>query len=104
MLIAEISGGTIATRQVMPCSPMSPQQLVGHLADLGVTMLVCGGINCQHEAMLSTRGITVIRGIAAEAEEALQALAANALEPGAPMPRRCGRRRGRCCPPWQDAS
>jgi len=101
ILIVEIANGNVAARHVLPCSQMSPHQMAGHLAELGVSTLICGGINCQHEAMLLDRGITLIRGVVGEADAALRAYAANSLAPGACVSGGWGRRRrGQCGPPW----
>jgi len=105
IMIAEIADGVVTATQMVPCSAMSPRQIAGHLAELGVSTLICGGINCQHEAMLLDRGITLIRGVVGEADAAVRAYAANSLAPGACVSGACGRRRrGRRSPPWrQDA-
>ena len=106
IMVAEIADGVVTATQMVPCSAMSPHQIAGHLAELGVSTLICGGINYQHEAMLLDRGITLIRGVGGEADAAVCAFAANSLAPGAAFPRSCGRRRrGRCSAPWrQDAT
>jgi len=106
ILIAEIADGSVASTRVVPCSAMSPHQVAEHLAELGVSAVICAGISCQHEALLAARGIAVIPGVVGEADAAVCAYAANSLAPGACVPGGCGRRRRRRWgPPWrQDAS
>ena len=101
MMIAEIADGSIAATQVVPCSRMSPQQIAGMLAESGVSTMICGGINCQHAAMLAARGIGVIDGVLGDAEIVLKAYATGRLAPGRTFARGFGHRRGHCGPPWR---
>jgi predicted Fe-Mo cluster-binding NifX family protein len=71
------------------------------IAELGVTVLICGAISRPLESLLWAQGIEVIPRICGDIEDVLQAYRVGALEDGYfMMPGCCGqmrrRRRGRC--------
>ncbi|MDH7499986.1 MAG: NifB/NifX family molybdenum-iron cluster-binding protein, partial [candidate division NC10 bacterium] len=80
-------------REKISCAHMAPLQKVGLLSQVGVNVLICGGINGEFLHYLECQGIQVIAGVMGEAEEALKCFAGGRLSPGMVLPGCCGRHR-----------
>lgn len=93
--IVDMDGGYPSrTREVLLANSFPPRR-ARDLAELGVEVLICGGISRGMAAALSSYGIRVIQGIAGGVDEITQAFADGRLpSPGLMMPGwRGGRRR-----------
>lgn len=65
------------------------------LTELGVNVLICGGISRPLETMLTAAGVKVVAQVCGGAEEVLEAYQSGRLgDPAFAMPGCCGRRRG----------
>jgi len=98
MLLAEYDGtGEVSRAEESLGDEVIPRR-ARHLADLGVNVLICGGISRPLLTLISAQGITVIPGITGQAEQILEAYRNNRLHrPEFLMPGsgRCRREQGR---------
>ena len=72
LLIAEIEGGTISRkyREAFECD--SPFSRAERLDDLGVTVLICGGISDAFARLIEARRIKIIPFASGAADEVLE--------------------------------
>jgi len=79
-------------------SPLAgpPHERIRALVELGADVLICGGIDCLSASLLARYPIRVFSWVTGEADDALAAFLAGALESGAIMG--AG---GRCCGRWR---
>jgi predicted Fe-Mo cluster-binding NifX family protein len=73
LLIAEIKGRTILSRQFQPLQPESIHSRAARLAELGVGTLICGAISRPQAILLKAHGIHVLADVTGRAEAALAA-------------------------------
>ncbi len=67
-----------------------------YLSDLGVDVLLCGGISAELMRLIEARGIRIVPWVAGEVNAVLSAFLAGKLpDPQFMMPGRCGRGRRR---------
>jgi len=78
-MLASIEDGQIQEKQLVEAQDAAQSQLPTFLASLGVTKLICGGIQHQLQRDMECHGIDVIWGIIGPASEALCALANGTL-------------------------
>ena len=79
LLVASIEGGQIQDKQTVEAENMTCSQLPGFLASLGVSKMICGGIERPVQQEIESRGIEVIWGVIGPAAEALWALVKGTL-------------------------
>ena len=77
--IYELQGERILSAQVVDTCGSGHGALAGFLADLGIDVLICGGIGGGARAALAHAGIAVYGGVTGDADEAALALAAGML-------------------------
>ena len=95
LLVAEVDGGSVTTGRQTAETATNPLQRVAHLRQLGVDVVVCGGITGFVHRQLEANGIRVIPWISGEAGDALDALARGDLPQAPPWCLGKGRGRGR---------
>ena len=95
LLIAEEEKGTIVSSAEESIAEMPPQARPRRLSELGVELLICGGISRWMSSTIAAAGIACLSGVAGNAREVLDAHAAGRLNQTAfAMPGwRGGRRR-----------
>ncbi len=77
LLIAEFEGGTIIRKYREDFDCDSPFSRAEKLDDLGVTVLICGGISDGFARLIEARHIEIIPFAAGTADEALEAFIAH---------------------------
>ena len=83
ILMVTVEGDkVIAKEKLTPLRLSHPIQLINHLIQRGVQVVICGAVDCFSESLLAQRGVKVIPWIAGEAEEALMLFMQSKLEPG----------------------
>jgi len=98
LLIVEYEDQSEIARMEEPIAGEIAPQLARRLSQLGVSVLICGGISQPLFTLITAQGITVIPWLTGQADEILGAYKANRLQgqrflmPGC---RRGGRGRGR---------
>ncbi len=78
-LVASIEDGQIQDEQIVEAENMTCSQLPDFLASLGVSEMICGGIERPVQEEIESRGIEVIWGIIGPTAEALSALVKGTL-------------------------
>lgn len=78
--IYEVENGHVVSSQVVDTNGSGHGALAGFLSAQGVDTLICGGIGGGAQMALTNAGIKLYGGIAGEADEAVAALLAGALE------------------------
>ncbi len=78
-LIASIEEGQLHEEQTVEARNLGPSRLAELLVSLGVTKVICGGIQHELQRAIERRGIDVIWGIIGPASDALAALLAGSL-------------------------
>jgi len=106
IIIANIDGETVGASEEQVIGEMSPQGRVRTLSDLGVQVLICGGISRPLAALAAAAGIRLSPWVAGETDEVLRAYVEGRLSARQfMMPGRCGRRKrfrgGRMRPWWR---
>jgi len=96
LLVIEYVNGREVSRAEESISEMLPPQMARHLADLGISVLICGGISQPLFSLIAAQTIMVIPWITGPTEEILKAYHTNHLQAGRfAMPGCGGCRRGR---------
>ena len=93
-LLAAAENGDIIEREELFTALWTPLKRVNKLSDLGVDMLICGGIDRVSLQRLMSYGVKVHSWVTGRAEDALHSLLRGELEPGI-MVGPGGRRRGK---------
>lgn len=83
VLIAEVEGGEIKSREVLPAPPHDCSALPNLFVEKGVTSVIAGGMGAGAIQNLQRAGVRVYAGVSGSTEEALKSLAAGTLVPGA---------------------
>ena len=78
--IYEVENGAVVSAQVVDTDGHGHGALAGFLSAQGVDTLICGGIGGGAQMALANAGIKLYGGIAGEADEAVAALLAGALD------------------------
>ncbi len=87
LLIAEIENAQVTDRSYVLFDSGLPSSLTKTLAELDVSVLICGAVSQVPANIIGTGGITLIPFIAGEVERVLEAYAkGNSLEPTFVMP------------------
>ena len=79
LLVASIENGRIREQQTVEALNTGPNQLPELLVSLGVTNVICGGIQHELHRAIERRGIEVIWGIIGPVSDALTALLEGSL-------------------------
>jgi predicted Fe-Mo cluster-binding NifX family protein len=96
MLVATCAGGKVVERETLTLPCGRPLWTVALLRDLGVTIVICGGISAFSGRLLAGHGIEVIPLAAGPAEAILcDFLKEGPTSDGRLLSRRCRRRQGR---------
>ena len=74
LLIVEIRSGREVKRQEVEATATYPAAHADRLVDLGVHVLVCGGISEQLLSLIEYRNIQVIPGVAGKIDDVLSAM------------------------------
>ncbi|MBN2473104.1 MAG: NifB/NifX family molybdenum-iron cluster-binding protein [Pirellulales bacterium] len=74
VLIITVDDGEPSGREQQVASSWAPHERINRLLDLGVTVVVCGGIDCWSVESLQSAGVTVYGWVTGEIEDALTAL------------------------------
>lgn len=96
-LLADLENGQVISRAQHEMKVQSAYARARLLAELGVGVLICGGISWPLAMMIETQGVRVIPWVMGEVEEVLTAhMSGQLLAPSFTMPgcRRGRRRRG----------
>jgi uncharacterized metal-binding protein len=82
MLLAEVRGGRVDTSVTIPLKAEDDDDFVDRLLELGVDLLVCGGIRRELASELAANRVAVIHNVAGEIMEVLDALRRGRLATG----------------------
>ena len=94
-LVVTFEQGAITQRQEISAANWAPHERINRLIDLGVTVVVCGGIDRWSADSLLSVGVTLHGWISGSIEESLEALQCGELQSDASCvgDARCGRGR-----------
>jgi len=98
-VIVDVEAGEVKSRTQLPIPEAEPWKKAGRLRELGVAVLICGGIAGPVAAMVEASGVRLVPWVAGGTDEVLEAYLAGRLPserfamPG--MRRMCRRRFGR---------
>ena len=73
VLLVQIEEGSRPETQQLDASGWAPHTRINKLLELGVEVLVCGGIDCWSAQSLQSADVAIFCGVTGEAQEALQA-------------------------------
>ena len=91
LLVVDVEGGRELRRSVQPLREIIIPRRVGRLAELGVNVLICGGISSPLLRMVEGAGIRVLPWMSGDVNEVLHAhLAGSLLDGRFAMPGRAG--------------
>lgn len=82
LVVVDVAGGRELGRSVEPLGEILLPQRVGRLAELGVNVLICGGISSPLLGMIEGTGIRVFPWMSGDLNEALDAHLAGNLSNG----------------------
>ncbi len=77
--VYEVEGGKVVASEVVSTNGSGHGALAEVLQDLGVQVLICGGIGGGAQMALSSVGIQLFGGVVGDADEAVAALLAGSL-------------------------
>lgn len=80
LLIAQVEGGRATSRRLEPFDCESAAARAARLANLGVHVLICGGISSLFADMVEARGVRIIAFVAGVADEVLAAYVAGCID------------------------
>ena len=100
LLLATKQKGDDWSRETFYWGKLDPMLKIASLFQLGVNVVICGGIHGSLLHYLECKGIPVMSGVMGEAEEALRLYSEGNLAPGSICLGRLHRRRCRRGPPW----
>ena len=72
LLVADIKGKKISTKQYIALECDSPFSRAARLGDLGVGILICGGISSDFASLIEAQGIRIIPFATGTVEEVLE--------------------------------
>ena len=78
--VYEIEEGKVVSSEVLDTNGSGHGALAGFLKNLGVDVLICGGIGMGAQMALREAGIKLFGGACGNADEAVEAFLANALK------------------------
>ena len=78
--VYEVQEGRIVSAEVIDTNGSGHGALAGMLSDLGIGVLICGGIGGGAQMALAAAGIKLYGGVSGDADAAVQAFAAGTLE------------------------
>ena len=78
--VYEAENGKVISSQVVETNGSGHGALAGLLANLGVDVLICGGIGGGARYALTEAGIAIYGGVAGDADEAVELFLNNALD------------------------
>ena len=77
--VYEVTDGKIVASRVVDTNGSGHSALAGLLADLGVNVLICGGIGGCARTALAAANIALYGGVSGDADEAAEAFVAGTL-------------------------
>ena len=77
-----VEDGKILSQEVVSTNGSGHGALAGMLSDLGVNVLICGGIGMGAQQTLAAIGVTLYAGLSGSADAAAEALAKGELTAG----------------------
>ena len=95
LLLVEVEGGAVVSRQVQALPNLHPVQRARLICNAGIDTLICGAVSQCVEATLANAGIRVVPFVGGDVEQVIQAYLADRLEQDAFCLPGCRRRRGR---------
>ena len=78
--VYEVEDGQIVKSEVIDTNSSGHGALAGLLCDLGIEVLICGGIGGGAQMALAQAGIELYGGVSGDADEAVEAFLADALD------------------------
>jgi len=81
-LLIGIDKGSVATMNELSLGPVEPQMRATQIKNLGVDVVICGGVSNFLQNLLQEQNIRVIPWITGEAQKALELFMRGSLEPG----------------------
>jgi len=81
-LIADITDGTVASKETIDTAGLSDRQRLEQLSSLGIDVFVCGAVDPDFLGEAGGLDIRIVPDVAAEATEVLELLAQGRLLPG----------------------
>ena len=78
--VYEVADGKVISAEVVDTNGSGHGALAGVLADLGVEVLICGGIGGGARNALNSVGITIYGGVSGDADAAVAALLSDCLD------------------------
>lgn len=78
--VYEIEEGKIVKSEVVDTNGSGHGALAGMLSDLGIEVLICGGIGGGAQMALAQAGIQLYGGVSGDADEAVEAFLADSLD------------------------
>ena len=81
-LLIGIDKGSVATMNELSLGPVEPQMRATQIKNLGVDVVICGGVSNFLQNLLQEQNIRVIPWITGEAQKALELFMQGSLEPG----------------------
>lgn len=104
MLIVTIEGRGVSSQHKVLTNHLTPMQRINQLSDLGIEVVICGGIDCFCCRQLNNLGISIVSDVAGEADEALDLFLKGILRTGYRAQRRksrgCGKGKKFSALPW----
>lgn len=76
----EVEEGKIVSSEVVDTNGSGHGALAGMLSDLGIEVLICGGIGGGAQVALAQAGIELYGGVSGDADKAVAALLADCLD------------------------
>ena len=92
----ELDNGTINSSREVYTENFNAAERISKLRELGVTTLICGGIDMVSAGQLDYHGVKIYSWITGQADDALECLLQGKLQPGFMLA--AG---GRCCGRWR---
>ena len=94
--VIEANNGTITGEQTLNAETWNAVDRINKLRELGINVLICGGIDMFSAQKLNHCNVTTYSWITGEAKDALECLLRGELQPGFMMGPG-----GRCCGRWR---
>src|SRR5210317_407643 len=74
LLVATLENGEILERRILDASQWAPRERINRLVELGVDVVICGGIDCWSAESLRSVGVSLVGSVAGTIDESLTAL------------------------------
>ena len=95
LLLFRVENGKVVEQGEVSLSELAPWQRLGRVQELGIQIMICGGIDGYSARLLEAQQIQVFAWIAGEAEEAIKTFLRGELKSGLSLCPGCGGKRVR---------